>query len=50
MFSTLFCALLAGCLLSKPPGTAPDFALPDAEARQAGALALYAKGLLYESG
>ena len=33
MFSILFCALLAGCLLSESPATAPDFTLPDAEAR-----------------
>jgi len=42
--------LLSGCLLSSPAGKKQDFVLPDAEARQAGALALYAKGLLYESG
>jgi len=50
VFFFVFSLLLSGCLLAPSAGKKRDFALPDAEARQAGALALYAKGLLYESG
>ena len=45
----LFSSLFSGCALWRAPVKQPDFSLPDAEARQAGALALYAKGLLFES-
>jgi tetratricopeptide (TPR) repeat protein len=46
----LLALLATGCLFLAPDGRAPTFALSDADARQAGALALYAKGLLLESG
>ncbi len=46
----LFTSLLSGCLLFKPSDSPPVFALPDDEARRAGALALYSKALLLESG
>ena len=49
-FAFVSVVLLTGCALHKTAGTAPDFSLPDAEARRAGALALYAKGLLLDSG
>jgi tetratricopeptide (TPR) repeat protein len=42
--------LATGCLFLSPRDRSPTFALTDADARQAGALALYAKGLLIESG
>ena len=42
--------LASGCLLLSSPKPPPDFALSDADARRAGALALYSKGLLLESG
>lgn len=47
----LFVSLLAtGCLLHKAPSEkAPVFSLTDADARRAGALALYSQGLLLES-
>lgn len=45
-----FCALFSGCAFPRAAGNKPEFSLPDSEARQAGALALYAKGLLLESG
>ena len=41
--------LFCGCALSRAPETPPDFALPERDARQAGALALYAKGILLEN-
>ena len=49
LFFCLFSVFLSGCL-TPSASEPPDFALSDADARQAGALALYAKGLLYESG
>lgn len=42
--------MCAGCALLAPPREQPVRALPEIEARQAGALALYGKGLLLESG
>jgi len=45
-----FLFLAAGCRLFSPRERPLSFSLPDTEARQAGALALYAKGLLLESG
>ena len=41
-------ALFCGCASSRSP-TPPDFSLSEQEARQAGALALYAKGILLEN-
>ena len=41
------CFLAAGCLLRPQPP--PSFSLSEADVRQAGALALYSKGLLLES-
>lgn len=41
--------LFCGCVSSPAPETPPDFALSEREARQAGALALYAKGILLEN-
>ena len=46
----LFSSLLSGCLLFRPSEKTPVFALSDDEARRAGALALYSKALLLESG
>ncbi len=48
LFFCLFSAFLSGCLTSSSAPT--EFVLSDGDARQAGALALYAKGLLFESG
>ena len=45
-----FIVLASGCRLPSSPIPPPDFALSDADARRAGALALYSKGLLLESG
>ena len=51
VYFTLFAFVLAsGCILLKSPKSPPDFALSDTDARHAGALALYSKGLLLESG
>jgi tetratricopeptide (TPR) repeat protein len=50
LFFLVFSSLLSGCLLLKPASPPPAFALSEADARRAGALALYAKGLLYDSG
>lgn len=44
-----FIVLACGCSLSQAPARAPSFTLPERDARQAGALALYAKGILLES-
>ena len=41
--------LFCGCASPRAPDAPPDFALPEREARQAGALALYAKGILLEN-
>ena len=41
--------LFCGCASPPSPETPPDFALSEREARQAGALALYAKGILLEN-
>ncbi|MEI7898693.1 MAG: tetratricopeptide repeat protein [bacterium] len=46
----IFSSLLSGCLLFSPSEKPPSFALSDDEARRAGALALYSKALLLESG
>ena len=45
-----FCVLLSGCVFPKRAERSPSFTLSTDEARHAGALALYSKGLLYESG
>jgi tetratricopeptide (TPR) repeat protein len=45
-----FSSLLTGCRVFGPSDTLPSFALSDDQARQAGALALYSKALLLESG
>ena len=45
-----FCVMLSGCVLTGHGDPSRAQALSDSEARQAGALALYAKGLLFESG
>jgi tetratricopeptide (TPR) repeat protein len=42
-------ALVSGCAWLSPKTDKPDFSLTEADARQAGALALYSKGLLLES-
>ena len=44
-----FIVLACGCSFSQAPARAPSFTLPERDARQAGALALYAKGILLES-
>ena len=41
--------MFSGCVWLTPKTSKPDFALTEADARQAGALALYSKGLLLES-
>jgi Tfp pilus assembly protein PilF len=41
--------LCCGCASSRAPATPPEFTLSEREARQAGALALYSKGILLES-
>lgn len=48
LFLPFFLAALSGCMLR--PDADARFGLPDHEVRQAGALALYTKGLLLESG
>jgi len=50
LFATLLCVLTSGCLLLSSPKTSSDFTLSEADAHRAGALALYSKGLLLESG
>ena len=50
LFFLFFTSLLSGCLLSKPSNKPPEFALSEEESRHAGALALYSKALLLESG
>lgn len=50
LFSVLFSILTSGCLLLSDPKKSPDFTLSDDDACRAGALALYSKGLLLESG
>ncbi len=50
LFFLFFSSLLSGCLLLKPSNKPPEFALSDEESRRAGALALYSKALLLESG
>jgi len=47
LFLCFFSALLAGC--TSGGAGVREFALPESDARKAGALALYAKGLLLES-
>ncbi len=47
---SFFAALLSGCVFPRADGNVSTFSLSDAEARQAGALALYSQGLLLESG
>ncbi len=49
-FAVFVAVLSSGCLLLTSPDKPEALALSDAEARQAGALALYSKGLLLESG
>jgi tetratricopeptide (TPR) repeat protein len=49
-FFLLFSSLLSGCRCLRPSDKSPVFALSDTEARHAGALALYSKALLLESG
>ena len=49
-FTWCLLVLASGCLFLKSSKPPPDFALGDSDARHAGALALYAKGLLLESG
>ena len=50
LFFLFFSALFSGCAFSRAAEDKPEFSLSESEARQAGALALYAKGLLFESG
>lgn len=49
VFFVLCLLLMCGCRLSRSPVPPVVFTLPERDARQAGALALYAKGILLES-
>ena len=50
LFLLIFSVFFAGCRFSGVSSKPPAFALSESEARKAGALALYSKGLLLESG